>query len=359
MNEVKLNEVNAYKPSASCHLYNFIYGDMIDANDIRKKLNLYLNNREESLEEYVPNTINSNNLIRKFHVTKFILQEKKEIFIQVRQLITTLHQLKCGFFMKLHSDGIKITFEVGVNKTEEQSSMTTIGRTLKAGLEGLFTGVELSQNHTWLSDSYPNEIYDNWSLGSVAVIPNNVEENKEQQVISAIEHLVSALKGRKYDFIFISDPIQDQYLDQSRIYLQQLWSDIDSQVKTKYNYTDQESISNIKSITESHNQSESISDYIAKSNVFQKGSTRSHNETKRRSRYNSINEENNVDDNLSNTLNVSNIATNQHNKKETQDKKDISEHSINSNINSIQSQESNIHSNSNKSRINSDRKSVV
>lgn len=242
----------------------------VDIQQLQRQLDVSLS------QQYavIPTTLPSKALSmehRSIQLTRLVVQDDHQAYLNIRHLITTLGQMGSALFVHVASDGKQITFEMGVKKTDLMSSnINQAEKVLSQAVTSLFSGVDYhkpEQTFDWLD---PKHLPSNWSLGAVTLMPS-VPDVQQQAWLSALEHTIGALKGRAYHFLLLADPVNPDNLSLSRSGLQEIHSLVSPLAKHQLNVSQQQSVSH--SVSKSKGTSDAINQAMTKGTAYTKGSS--------------------------------------------------------------------------------------
>ena len=225
-------------------------------------------------------TVERGLMCRALRLERWCLESGQIVHHKYQHLLTTLSQIGCATFIHLSSDGNNILIDIGVRQTDlmPDNAVSLAEKTLEGCMNGLFPGAKTDKiiptDMAWLDELY-NEVRfpmkdGGWSLGLATTIPDKVPESAEA-LHSPIEHLVEALRGRKWECLILADPIQTQYLDEAQKGLEELWTSLSPLAKSQHTITEQETQSYSSSI--GSNLSTAISEGLSRSLSYSKGSS--------------------------------------------------------------------------------------
>ncbi len=207
------------------------------------------------------------NSIRILKINTIFFQEDENTSEKLSQILSSLHSLKSSFFIIADSNGLNCDIYLGIKDIEKVSNSFN---TLKNSLLGNFPGSQFFCDYTGNNvEELINSITDeknNYEISSILGIPSNRNKESISTIISGIEKLIYGMKGKKFTYISIADPLEIQEIETIKSNYEEIYSKF-SVLKTT-------------TVTLSNNTSDSINESEGETNTKTSGFSESSNNTK-------------------------------------------------------------------------------
>lgn len=193
--------------------------------------------------------------VRFFDITRIIVSKNENSRDKLVSVFGAVGATGCSLLLVLQGKRDRVSLYLGVRAPDNQLSLLQDGESaLKSGLRGNFPGTEFSRlDKEALKNTFAPIINRHDTISSVTTVAglrfDEQSETDNRHFVQGLEKLVDAMSG-EYTLLVIADPVGSQNLSQSRLALENLYSQLMMYSEASYSFAENEALALNRAVSE-------------------------------------------------------------------------------------------------------------
>lgn len=226
--------------------------------------------------------------VRFFDITRIIVSKNENSRDKLVSVFGAVGATGCSLLLVLQGKRDRVSLYLGVRAPDSQLSLLQDGESaLKSGLRGNFPGTEFSRlDKESLKNTFAPIINRHDTISSVTTVAglrfDEQSETDNRHFVQGLEKLVDAMNG-EYTLLVIADPVDSQNLSQSRLALENLYSQLMMYSEASYSFAENEALALNRAVSEgvtrsvSESLGSSVTHTVGKTHTVTRGTSKSLN----------------------------------------------------------------------------------